>query len=37
MKRKALEKYQTKTDSIPDDVPKWQVDEDMIKKIYGPA
>ncbi len=37
MKRKALEKCQTKTDTIPDEVPKWQMDEDMIRKLYGLA
>ena len=37
MKRIALEKCQRKEENVCDELPKWQMDEEMIKKLYGLA
>ncbi|MBD5394374.1 MAG: site-specific integrase [Lachnospiraceae bacterium] len=37
MKRAALEKCQRKAENITNELPEWQVDEEMIKKLYGLA
>ena len=37
MKRAALEKCQRKAENVSDELPKWQMDEEMIKKLYGLA
>lgn len=37
MKRVALEKCQRKAEKVYDELPKWQMDEEMIKKLYGLA
>ncbi len=37
MKRKALEKCQRKVVNVCEGLPEWQMDEEMIKKLYGLA
>lgn len=37
MKRAALQKCHNNAENIPNEVPQWQADEEMIKKLYGLA
>ena len=37
MKRAALEKCQREAENVSDELPEWQADEEMIKKLYGLA
>jgi len=37
MKRIALEKCQRKAENEGDELPEWQMNEEIIKKLYGLA